>query len=170
MVANKKNKKQDEGQAIFEFIVFTPFFIAFFVIMINIISTINGSINQQKATRGFFYRTVRGNSTLPLTEDIYIKNTTSPIGGIQEIGAYSIGFQEKADGLTPVAACYKLTKLPGAKYEDTCEEPAGADEPSGYFRVFTVYGVCSNSYTRAQNGNFFYYDYINRGFSSCNIR
>jgi len=161
-----KLKKFNKGQALFEFIIFAPFFVAFFAIMIEIVGVINGSINQQKATRGFFYRLVKGNSTLPLTDDL---NSFS--GSMQEIGAYSIGWQEVSDGKTPVATCYKISKLPGAEYKDTCEEPsAEPDKPSGFFRVYTMYGVCSNSYTTQQNGGVFYYDYINRGSTSCNSR
>jgi len=164
MVIKLKNKK-NKGQALFEFVIFTPFFVAFFAIMIEIVGAINGSINQQKVTRGFFYRLVKGNSTIPATDDL-----NDFAGAIQEIGAYSIGWKEAEDGKTPIATCYKITKLPGAKYEDTCQEGSVGEEPTGFFRVFTSYGVCSTSYTTQGNGGVFYYDHFNRGFESCKIR
>ena len=47
MVANRK------GQAIFEFIIFLPILLILYGVLVSVSSAINGSINQQKATRGF---------------------------------------------------------------------------------------------------------------------
>ena len=53
---------------------------------------------------------------------------------------------------------------------DTTPTGAVGEEPTGFFRVFTSYGICATSYTTQGNGGVFYYDNINRGFDSCKIR
>ena len=69
MAANSKKLKKislkEEGQAIFELLVFLPVFLFLFVVIYNIGNSINISINQQKATRRYFYYIQKGNSFLP---------------------------------------------------------------------------------------------------------
>ena len=86
-----KNLKNENGQAIFEFIIFLPFFILFFAIMVSVIGGINASINQQKTLRGYFFHSIRNNSTLPFNQDMesYLSS------GLSRIGAYSFGFSKE---------------------------------------------------------------------------
>ena len=66
MVAKKRCAQlREEGQALFEFVVFLPFLLFILVLMFTLGNAINGSINQQKAARRYFFYLNKGNSTLP---------------------------------------------------------------------------------------------------------
>ena len=101
-----KNKKfqHQRGQAIFEFIIFLPFFILFFAVMVSVIGGINASINQQKTLRGYFFHTIRNNSTLPFNQDMnsYLSS------GLSRIGAYSFGFSKERRGAQQLGPCFKV--------------------------------------------------------------
>ncbi len=62
--------KNQKGQAIFELIIFLPFLIFLYTIYSTTGNAINGSINQQKAVRGYFYGLLRGNSYINTTTDL----------------------------------------------------------------------------------------------------
>ena len=82
----RMNKK---GQAMFEFVIFLPFVIVLFKMFLNIGGAINGSINQQKTLRGYFYHTLRGSSYFPS-----LKTLNSSWKSFTEAGFYAIGFSE----------------------------------------------------------------------------
>ena len=46
---------KQQGQALVEFIIFLPFMLMMYTVVITLGDAINGSINQQKATRAYFY-------------------------------------------------------------------------------------------------------------------
>jgi hypothetical protein len=55
-VKNFKTKfLNQEGQAVFELLIFLPFLLFLYTIYYTAGNAINGSINQQKAVRGYFY-------------------------------------------------------------------------------------------------------------------
>ena len=141
-----KNKKikSDKGQAIFEFIIFLPFFILFFAVMVSVIGGINASINQQKTLRGYFFYTIRNNSTLPFNQDMdsYLSK------GVLRVGAYSFGFSKEQRGDNQLGPCFKVPAL--RPRDDTCEKGI-EDTVSGLIKVFSAYGVCSASYIFSEN-------------------
>ena len=113
-----KNKKLklEKGQAIFEFIIFLPFFILFFAVMVSVIGGINASINQQKTLRGYFFYTIRNNSTLPFNQDMdsYLSK------GVSRVGAYSFGFSKEQRGDNQLGPCFRVPAL--RPRDDTCEK------------------------------------------------
>lgn len=141
-----KNKK---GQAVFEFIVFVPFFLLVLASMIVIGSAINGSINQQKAVRGYYYNRLFNNSHIL---DSGLLNQLKG-EGIELAGILSIGWRDRMDGVTPVAPCYELPKLlVKGVAGDVCDEKPVDTERSQLIRLKTMYGVCANTYNLGSTG------------------
>ena len=130
---------REKGQAIFEFIIFLPFFILFFAIMVSVVGGINASINQQKALRGYFFYSIRNNSTLPFNEDM-----NNYLGkGVSRVGAYSFGWTKEQRGDSQLGPCFKVPSL--SPRDNRCEN--GIDNNvTGLIKIFSAYGVCSGSY------------------------
>lgn len=151
-VKNKINfLKQEDGQSIFEFIAFAPFYIVLLAVFINITGAINGSINQQKITRAYFYYNLRGNSTG--LDRQYL--TTTMDQGIQNFSMYSIGYMEKRVGQTPEVPCYEVKNfIPGAPELDSCQDkPNNSDAKTQFIRVNTMYGICTELLVPGPNGS-----------------
>jgi len=134
-----KQIKNEKGQALIELIVFLPLMFMVYSLVAGFASAINGSINQQKITRAYFYYRVQGNSTLP-----------APSPGNHEswsrFGMFFIGWSEKLlQGTQPVMTCYKINLPLGQSDDNSCDESYEEDS-SQFIRVGTVYGVCGNSY------------------------
>ena len=137
-----KNKNQ-KGQALIELIIFLPLMFMFYSMIAGFANAINGSINQQKITRAYFYYRAQGNSTLPKPDD------EKTYMGWKTFGMYIIGWKDyfAAGGVSPVAPCYEL-KLPmGRGPGDKCED-AYREATTQLIRVQTVYGVCGATYER----------------------
>ncbi len=163
-----KDKSDEEGQALFEFIIFLPFLIYLFSIMVNVTNAINGSINQQKAVRGYMFNSIKGNAMAPTMEDLL---GTYQGGGISTGSAFSIGWKERIEGgVSPYAPCFKFVRFLGSPTNETCDDPSGAEEElkSSYIRVFTFYGLCGATYTKA--GSFYQVDDNNKGLGSCTLQ
>lgn len=131
------------GQAVFELIIFMPFLLMLLSVVLTIGNAINGSINQQKAARGYFYARVKNNSTIPKSND----------GGWNNYGMFFIGWKEKfsggaTDGGVPVAPCYPL-QLPLDKGDSSCEN--WSTNTTQFLRVQTVYGACGATYQHSGN-------------------
>ncbi|MBP9673842.1 MAG: hypothetical protein KBD63_02005 [Bacteriovoracaceae bacterium] len=143
-------KTQENGQALFEFIIFLPFMLLLYAILLSIGGAINGSLNQQKAVRGYFYSRIKHNSFLPTPTDL------SELVVSTKVGMSFIGWREYSDGLVPVAPCYKLMPLGGALSSGTekCDNTySGNQRTTQFIRVKTAYGVCSATY-RVYSGGF----------------
>jgi hypothetical protein len=121
-------------------------------------NAINGSINQQKFTRSYFYFKLQNNSTIPKPTGESIENNWS------NFGMFFIGWRDRSDNEKPVAACYQLTIPLSANQDDKCEQKYS--NPSTMFiRVETVYGVCGGSYEKLGSNDFALLpDYFNRQF------
>jgi hypothetical protein len=149
MLIKKPKKLKDDGQALFEFIVFLPFLIYLFTLMVTISNSINASINQQKATRGYFYYLMKGNSMAPTRSDLRDYRTRG-ITGL--VGITAIGWREKSEGDESVAPCFKFSTLfspsseSGIDENETCDTPSGG-KVSQFVRVYTLYGVCGATYS-----------------------
>jgi len=139
------NKK---GQAMIELVIFLPFLFMFFSVLTTIGNAINGSINQQKVVRGYFYLNLQNNSK------VFSLNRINP--SWQSVGMYSIGWRERfasaSGGETgePLAPCYRLALPVTGNGEDTCEEEGNTE--SLFVKIETVYGVCSPTYVRSGDG------------------
>lgn len=155
---------EEKGQALFEFIIFLPFLMYMVTVLINSGNAINASINQQKATRGYAYHLLKGNSTVPTTEDLKIYRNA----GASQSASYVIGYAGGKSGENYYGSCYKFNKIPGANIpEETCEDISG-ETITDFVRVFTFYGLCGETYTISNNK--FYRNYFQRGLGSCIIK
>ncbi len=135
MVLNNK------GQSIFEFVIFLPLMVALYMIVLNFGSAINGSINQQKIARAYFFSKAKGNSMLPRADDLVGKNWDS-------VGMFFIGWSEKLQGGAignPIAPCYKIKNLVAPTAIESCEHAYTGDSTQ-YIRVRTVFGLCTTTY------------------------
>jgi hypothetical protein len=151
MAAKKRSLIQnDRGQAIIEFAIFLPLMLILYSTVMSIGNAINGSINQQKATRSYFYFRVQNNSTVPKP---IRGGAPGPYIGWNTFSMYMFGWRDKVtSGATPVpmTACYRL-RLPLQEDEsDVCEEPY-TDTTTQFIRVATAYGICGATYIVANS-------------------
>ncbi len=150
MVANKRKYrdviKTEEGQAVFELLVFLPVFLFLFVIVYNIGNSINLAINQQKATRRYFYYAQRGNSFLPrMTILQQLK------GRVTYTGIAMMGYRDYLQGEVPVAHCIKFPGFLTGETDETCETPTEGESSTSFIRIMTAYGVCGETYRLSNN-------------------
>jgi hypothetical protein len=134
----------NSGQAIFELIAFMPFFIVLLSVLLTIGSSINGSINQGKAARGYFFFLAKGNSYLPNPVDL------EAMSGVGRTGSYFIGWQDYKDGEAPIATCYKLNALISGNKGEKCETPISGSDITRYVRLYTVFGICTATFERRE--------------------
>ena len=139
MIRNKK------GQAMFEFIIFLPFVIVLFKMFLNIGGAINGSINQQKALRGYYYFTLNNKSYYPSLK------TLGNFAGFQSVGFYALGFAEDLISDKPVAPCYKLEPFFGEDIDECNRKPKNNE--SQFIKPKTMYGLCGPQYVQQGAGN-----------------
>ena len=156
-MAAKTNKNKlfsnQEGQAIFELILFLPLLMFLYTIFYTTGNSINGSINQQKATRGYFYSLVKQNSYVSRVIDL----NTLKDNGIKTIGFQAIGWRDHDQGNTKsFAPCFKFSSLLKNGATEECDSNERDEERSSRFvRVFTFYGVCGPTFTKDQNSENF---------------
>ena len=145
----KIKEKNEEGQAIIEFIFFVPLFI-FLTLMIYVIGySINASINQQKVTRGYFYFVTANNSFAP--SKTVLKGLSD---NVREVALDSIAWQEESENNIPLAGCFPLpTFLGGNKEDSDCYDSSNVtDEKVKMIRLFTAYGMCTATYKIPRGG------------------
>lgn len=137
--------KEEKGQAIFEFIVFLPFFLTFIFLLVSIGGSISGAINQQKATRGYFFYSIKGNSMIPNPDNLKLSSNY----GVQSAGFYAFGWKEYTFGInTPVAPCFRIHTFAGGEPDEECDDPGSGSEENrtNYVRIRTMFGVCTALY------------------------
>lgn len=137
-------KTNQNGQALIELIIFLPLMFMFYSMIAGFANAINGSINQQKVTRAYFYYRVQNNGNVPKptqTNDHLRWNV---------FGMYFVGWMDKfaqGNSGTPMAPCYQITAPLGNASTDTCDQ--GYSKPTTHFiRVQTVYGICGATYMK----------------------
>ena len=164
MAAEKEFNNNENGQAVFELIMFVPFLIYFLTLLFNSGSAINGSINQQKATRGYFHFIIKGNSYLPVAGDL----ARHAENGLISVSAASIGWAESrpSDG-EQFGTCYKYSTL-YSKSTETCEEKSQDESSSIFVKPLTFYGVCSATYVQRPDGSY-QFDLANGSSQDCNL-
>lgn len=146
MDAKREIKINQSGQALIEFLLFIPFMMMAYSLMLSLGNSINGSINQQKIARSYYFYKIQNNSMAPQRGDS---------GNFQLHGMDYIGWMTQIEGCQdqgkPEACCYQL-RLPVAKKAgDECAEPY-TDQSTQFIRVMTVFGVCPTTYTRDGGG------------------
>lgn len=151
MAASKKKKilKNSEGQAVFELILFMPFLVYFVTLLFTAGNSINGSINQQKAVRGYFFHLLKGNSTLPAKVDLDAFRGE----GITSASATSLGWAESRPDEKNFATCYKFSTLYSSS-EELCEEKAPEPNTTIFVRPYTFFGLCSGTYIMQADGEY----------------
>ena len=144
VVGVSRQRLDKNGQALFEFIIFLPFYIIMLSIMISIAGSINGSINQQKATRGYFYSRIASNSTIPKKSDLQAWADS----GRESAGVFVIGWKDKDVDDEPIAPCYKINTMVTSS-DETCDQKVKQEDGAQvtkFIKAKTVYGVCSTTY------------------------
>ncbi len=144
----KHKRDLQKGQALFEFIVFIPFMLVLITTMVTIVGSINASINQVKATRGYLYAILNNNSA-GINSDLLRKYKDSY--GLSVVGAYAIGWREQADGENSLASCFKISTFVGEKPENEKCEDQVTEAYSTFIKVKTMYGICTGTYTLSEN-------------------
>lgn len=138
----KVNDTKQSGQAILEFITFLPLILIIYVLILTIGNSINGSINQQKITRSYFYNIILNDSFLPN------KNLLREINadGVKNIGMYAVGWCERRVQRAPEAPCYQMLKIKDKGDNEKCNPGERTRPYTQFIRVKTVYGVCATTY------------------------
>jgi hypothetical protein len=156
-----------KGQAFFEFILFLPLMVITYFIVNGLGNSINGSINQQKFTRSYYFSKIKSNSFVPRPD--YESYPGSGYPGWNKFGISMIGFRVNEFSGTsdqPETACYKIP-LNGS-FEDSDECTSYSDTRAKHIRVYTVFGICGA--TIQANSNEFFYTHQNFGTDSCLIQ
>lgn len=139
--------ENEEGQSVIEFVIFLPFLLMMYTATMSIANAINGSLNQQKVTRAYFYYTLQNNSTFPRP---YRDGGSQPYNYWTQFGMQIMGWTEKLVNEEPVMTCYKF-KIPlGTAKGDSCEK-SYRTTTTQYIRVGTVYGACGTTYKNHQD-------------------
>lgn len=147
MKQKDKFKLDEKGQALIEFIMFVPFLLILYSITLTLGAAVNGSINQQKITRGYFFSRVKHNSMAPTQINL------QSLGTLGSAGLVVFGWMEKfASGTDlPKAPCYKMRSLLNADPSDSCDTTY--DQATQFIRVSTVYGLCGATYANINSPN-----------------
>jgi hypothetical protein len=150
MLMNKKLRKiiqQEKGQSLIEFVLFLPFMLMIYSVIINVSGAINASLNQQKVTRSYFYYTLQNNSMFPGPS----REGGDPTQNWQYFGMRILGWSTQLIDSKPVAPCFKFNIALGESSGDACEDPYSG-KSTQYIRVGTVYGACGATFERSPKG------------------
>jgi hypothetical protein len=161
----KRNELNQSGQAIFEFIIFIPFLVFLYMMFYTIGSSISGSINQQKAVRGYFYSLVKNNSYILSKKELDELRSQA----IKKAGFFSIGWAERIETRSQYANCFQFSSMIKGSNEEECDDSKRETEGSSMFiRMFTAYGVCGGIFID-QNGVFNYNPMIQSDAFGCSL-
>jgi hypothetical protein len=166
MSAQFKKNIFSRGQALIELIIFLPIIISLFSVVGGYATAINGSINQQKITRAYFYLRIQNNSTIPGPS----ASSEEAMANWKKFGMFFIGWKDYfINQSSPVMPCYKVTIPFKNSNLSSCEE-AYSNQQTQFVRVGTVYGLCGATYINV-NGKVRQADPGQSvDFSSCLIR
>jgi len=163
MVAKKR--KDQSGQALIELIIFLPLMFALYSLISGFANAINGSINQQKITRGYFYFRAQNNSMLP--KPIYPVGS-DPSESWRKFGMYFIGWTDISvddSRPTPYMPCYKISlPMAGKTTGEKCED-SYSKETTQFIRVGTAYGICGATFSKISDSTFLIPDALGSDFS-----
>lgn len=149
-MAADRNKDQS-GQAMIELIIFLPLMFGLYGMIRGFANAINGSINQQKITRAYYYFRIQNNSMVPRP----LRKTVSDKGW-SKFGISYIGWADHLKGEEfPVATCYQITIPLTPVGSDNCDSNYST-ESTQWIRVGTVYGICGATFGVDTNISQFY--------------
>ncbi len=148
----KCKKKNNEGQSIIEFVIFAPFMLIFFALIVTVANAINNSINQQKITRAYLYQDILNDSYYPQK---YIKEILMVNGSIQGMGLFAFLWGQDAENEKPIASCQKLVSLSSEVRDEKCSPGVKENKPTQFIRIKTAYGPCTGNFVKS-NGNLYY--------------
>ncbi len=142
-----KDILNNKGQAIIEMVIFFPLLALLFFYFLNITASINGSINQQKITRSYFFARLKNNSLYPFGHD-------ARDGQWQYFGMSFIGWSEKFNtSFEPLLPCF-IAKVPFFSSNETDCTAQYSGNRTNYIRVGTVFGMCGASYQLGKGGEY----------------
>lgn len=141
MDVNLAKINDQSGQALIELIIFLPMMFILYGLVSGFAQSINGSINQQKVTRAYFYYRIQNNSYIPKPDE------GSSHTSWNNFGMFFIGWKDYFTGSDiPVMPCYSVTvPLKGSNGSEKCDEKY-TTTTSKWIRVGTVYGICGATY------------------------
>jgi hypothetical protein len=145
----KNNLSSQRGQALIELIIFLPLIVTLYSVISGFANSINGSINQQKIARSYYYYRIQNSSTTP--SPLSVPNFES----WSYFSVFFIGWRDyvKGEG-SPVMPCYKVSIPFKDSPKDKCED-AYNSEKSLWVKVGTVYGTCGATFYH-KNGEVYY--------------
>ncbi|GAB4015297.1 MAG: hypothetical protein Fur0010_14150 [Bdellovibrio sp.] len=147
------SSNDENGQALFELIVFLPLMIFMLTIIFTVGNSINASINQVKATRRYFYYLAKGNSRLPDKDDLNVLLAN----GFSNVSMSALGWRESFDGSDAAgksySSCYKINTLFSNDSNDECKVPAIEDKKTQFIRIYTGYGICGEDFVKNSTAN-----------------
>lgn len=143
MAVKKMNQK---GQALIELVVFLPLMFTLYSMISGFAGAINGSINQQKATRAYFYYRVQNNPFVPKPDEGDTHLNWS------HFGMFFVGWMDQMQAESPVSPCYRVSIPMANNATEPCDQ-AYTEETTQYIRVGTAYGICGATYARAPGGS-----------------
>ena len=146
MVA-KKNTNEN-GQAIFELIIFLPIFLFLMKSLFDYGDSINLSINQIKAVRGYYFYSNSHDTMLP-NRNFLEEFKTAGVNHVS-LDTFSWSLDTFAESRNPVGACVKVFGFLGNEIEEECREPAPDERKTQYIRIYSSFGVCSGTWSRAE--------------------
>lgn len=160
-VKMKISKIDQRGQALIELIIFLPLIFTLYGLIGGFANAINGSINQQKITRSYFYFRAQNNSSMP-----------KPSGALsfqswKRFGMFFIGWSDREideNSPQPYSACYQISFPVEGAASDKCENPYNKITTQ-FIRVGTVYGTCGNTFVTV-SGKAVYAPEAGAGFQS----
>lgn len=141
--------RNQKGQALIELIVFLPLMFALYGMISGFANAINGSINQQKITRAYYYFRIQNSSMVPRPDVKIAKNW-------QTFGMSFVGWMEKLNGDDPVMPCYRISVPGPIPSGDSCETEYSKDHTQ-FIRVGTAYGICGATFQQDQAGRPLFY-------------
>jgi hypothetical protein len=140
--------KNQRGQALIEFIIFLPFMLMMYMVVVNLGDAIHGSINQQKVTRSYFYFRLQGNSQISKPQrngsDLVNDDWSSFGHGFIGWADYIEGGSSQGD---PVLSCWRLNLPFAPAAGDSCEDSYD-DVTTQFIRVATAYGICGATFAK----------------------
>ena len=146
-VSHRELVKNENGQAIIEMVIFFPLLALLFMYFLNVTASINGSINQQKITRSYFFARLKNNSLYPFAHDA--RGSTWSYFGMS-----FIGWSEKFNNANePLAPCYSA-KVPFFSTDETSCTDRYSGNKTNYIRVGTVFGICGATYQLGNGGEY----------------
>ncbi len=144
-----KQNKNEKGQAIFELIIFLPIFLFLIKSLFDYGDAINLSINQLKVVRGYYFYSVSHDTMLPSAKFLEdFKNN-----GVNHVSldAFSWSLDTIAEsGGSPVGACVKVYGFLGNEIEEECREANPVDRKTQFIRIYSSFGVCSGTWSKAE--------------------